>query len=109
VLEGCEQEEEVRPGFLRPRQFPHAEAGALAALRLDGGPPLAVPAVEHEHPVAGAKAQDVEEVVRLPPVERQVGAASEGGVHEEARGGEVVTGQASTRDGVRERTDNAQA
>ena len=79
MLERREQVSQVWQRILRPRLVQHGEAvRPLAAL--DGGPPFAVPAVEHQDRAAGGQPKHVAEVIGLCTVERNARIGTERGI-----------------------------
>ena len=82
---------------LLPDPLAAEEIGGLTALHRHLRAPLAVPAVEDQDRLAGLQAQDVQEVIGLPPVEGDLLPTLEGRIDEEAGGVEIVFGHGNLR------------
>ena len=95
MLERREQVDEVERLGLGPGPLDADEIGGLAPLRRHLGAPLPVPPVEDEHRAAVPQAEHVQEIVRLPPLQRKPGLGSEIVGAKEPRRGEIVGGHAA--------------
>ena len=90
VLERCKQEMKIARTRLRAHARTNGQTRGPLAGSSDAGLPLAIAAVEEQHPVAPLYAQDVKKIIGLVPFEQNLGTRGQWSVDKKTGGAEVV-------------------
>jgi hypothetical protein len=83
---------QIRRRRLRLHLAFEAKARLLAPFRRDARQPFTVASVEDEDGVAGPETQDIQEIVRLVPLQRQIRSGGESRIDEQAMAREIGSG-----------------